>query len=219
MPQANVERRPDTKSAATLFAVATAVVVAVGLTVDAEAVAAQAAARTEGFCFRGRPLPDCRVSALVEASVLGRFAGRDPLGIDSDRWEATWELGALLNQEDGNAWGGTFLIGTGEYRPRVGVRLRYRRWLDENWTADLAAGPLTHSTSVGSWGMGGSADVGIGYRDYAGLFARVEVLPAEGEGTSTAGFIGARLGSWPALAGSAFAAVVFVIALANADFQ
>lgn len=180
--------------------------------------AAPVSAQTDGFCFPGRPHPECRVAGLVEAAVVYRLAGESPV-VNQDPWEATWEVGALVNRESGEAWGGTFLIGTGEYRPRLALKLRHRRWLGDDWTADVGLGPMTHSTSVDDWGVGGMVDLGLGYRDQAGAFARVEVLPKEGGGATTAGFLGARLGSWPAIAGSGLAGLVFLIAILNADFE
>lgn len=176
-------------------------------------------AEPDGFCFPARPLPECRVGGIVEAAVLYRFAGTNPIESTDAQWEATWELGALWNRGERSALGATFLIGTGEYRPRLGVRLRYRRWLDGRLTADFAAGPMTHSTGIEEWGVGLSADAGLDYRQWFGGFGRLEVLPRDGDGAAVAGFVGFRLGSVPAIVGSGAAGLLLLILLLSADFQ
>lgn len=172
-----------------------------------------------GFCFPGEPSPDCRVVGILETSVVQRVVGGTPVTTEEDRTDATWQVGALVNTSDDQAWGGTFLVGTGTYRPRLALRLRHRRWLTDRWTMDLDVGPMTHSTSLESWGVGVMADVGVGYGDYGGALLRLEVLPTAGGGTTTAGMIGARVGSWPAVVGNGVLGILGVIWLFTADFQ
>lgn len=171
------------------------------------------------FCFPGEPSPDCRIVGILETSVVHRVMGRTPVTTTQDRTSATWEVGALVNTGGSQAWGGTFLAGTGTYRPRLALKLRHRRWVTERWTVDLSAGPMTHSTSVESWGLGLMADAGLGYRDYAGVLVRLEVLPEAGGGTAVAGMIGAEVGSWPAVVGNGLLGLLTVIWLFTADFQ
>lgn len=190
----------------------------VGFTLLVAWVPSGALAQT-ALCFPGQPAPDCRVVGILETSVVQRVVGRTPVTTPQDRTAATWEVGALVNTGGDQAWGGTFLAGSGTYRPRLALKLRHRRWVTDRWTVDLSAGPMTHSTSVESWGLGLMADVGLGYRDYAGALLRLEVLPEAGGGTATAALIGAEVGSWPAVVGNGVLALLTVIWLFTADFQ
>lgn len=172
-----------------------------------------------GFCFPGEPAPGCRVVGILETGVVHRFAGATPVTAEADRQDVMWQVGALLNTGEDSAWGGTFLIGSGTYRPRLALRLRHRRWLDERWAMDLDLGPMTHSTSLGSWGVGVMADVGVGYRDYGKALMRLEVLPDEGGGATAAGMIGAEVGSWPAVVGNGVLGILVVVWLLTVDFD
>src|SRR6185436_21010059 len=84
---------------------------------------------------------------------------------------------------------------------------RARRWLGSRGAIDVSAGPVWALVHVPpqagkARGAGAGADVSLMWLDWVGLTIRGEALRAEGR-TSHALYVGARLGTYPAIAVSA----------------
>src|SRR2546429_9638941 len=90
-----------------------------------EAQEPSAPAKPHG-CFRGRPLPHCSSFWITEFGIGARLS--------SDRSAGGplfgWELGGMKNQGRKNAFGAALFVEASGEGGGLGVRPRYRRWLD-----------------------------------------------------------------------------------------
>ena len=91
-------------------------------------IPAQAPPRSAGDpCFLARPAPDCSVFFLTNAG--GYLPGR-----------AIVDWGVMLNTGQRTAIGGSWYLTLDEDDLSTGPVVRYRRWLDQNRSLDLAVG-------------------------------------------------------------------------------
>ncbi len=173
-------------------------------------------------CFRGRPAQYCRAFWLTEAGYYRRLSGSDFVeayptqSFDrehlSSHW--SWEIGAMVNRQSMSALGATVLLGMDGIGNRVGLKGRYRRWLDrQGGTLDLSAGVLKAQAagSFPDWASdagGLTADVSLGWGDLIATTARVDLLRRRDGTMVNAVYAGARLGSYPAVIGTTAAAIV-----------
>src|SRR5574342_764030 len=87
-------------------------------------------------CWRGRPLPHCAAFVVTDFAYLRRLNGPPDGGVMA----VTGELGAMVNAGPRTAWGATAVKSLGTERSYVGLRLRYRHWLNDETSLDLAPG-------------------------------------------------------------------------------
>lgn len=117
----------------------------------------------------------------------------------------------MTNRGPRRALGATLLLGIGDGGGNIGLKGRYRRWLQSEGTSlDVGAGLIRGDVPslYDKTGTGITADLGFNIEDYVALVARVDVLRSSGH-TGT-GFVGGvRLGSRAAIGGTiAFLALV-----------
>ncbi len=133
----------------------------------------------------------------------------------------------MVNRAPKSAVGATVLLGKDGIGNRVGLKGRYRWWLDqEGGTLDLSAGLLSAETA-GSFpdfspqAMGLTADLSFGWRDFIATSVRGDLLRRRDQ-TVNAVYGGLRLGSYPAVVGTAAAAIVigvfYAFFFARGDF-
>jgi hypothetical protein len=175
--------------------------------------------QTSGLCFRGRPAPRCRAFLITEFGV--NVSTHDNF---VDATSAVWELGVLRNTGTRTAFGATarFAVGAGD---RLILSPRVRRWLGHHLSLDVAPGVIIwddRTTGLSTaQAPGFSGQITLGYRDWVGVAAGIEIahFARSGvggvSGTSAVPFVGARLGSYPGtIAGTAGAALIAVLAIA-----
>jgi len=119
---------------------------------------AQQGAAGRSLCLDAEPLPACHSFIVTEAHFLAR------LGPDAGSGACcpeilytsylTAELAWMVNLGDGHSAAGFGVFGGREFAveaTQIGVRGRYRRWLDQRRAVDVAAGMVL--TSTGSGGL------------------------------------------------------------------
>ena len=164
----------------------------------------QAQRSQRAWCFRGRPLPTCRSFWITEAGYGYALTG-------SNRHYATWELGLMTNLDERWAVGGTFLAGIAfgdGARVGVGLKPRFRLWLDSSTSVELSPGVLL----AGSEGQFPrfTGHVSVNFQDRLALTSQLEVLD------NVAWYVGVKLGSKAGLIATgveAAAPLVLVIAI------
>jgi hypothetical protein len=90
------------------------------------------------MCFRARDRSRCGSFLITEAGLLGVLRS----DVARRQWLGFVELGAMKNVGPRSAAGLTVLYMSGSDHSRVGFRGRYRRWLGNGFSLDLAPGIL-----------------------------------------------------------------------------
>ncbi len=196
-----------------------------------------AGARTDAFCWRGRPLPHCRAFALFElgyfeAPVTTRIRERVPPPFEGTRDEIlfsrqlSWSVGAMRNLDARSAVGGALVIGAPlEQGPSVAGTVRWRRWSGDRTSVELAGGPAVaqvlmpfSNPEVGYqgdvWRPAAVAEARANLADLAALSVRGIVVPRAGGLTHGAVYVGASTGSTAAAVGTVGLAALFALAVA-----
>lgn len=187
---------------------------------------------TGGFCWRGRPAPDCNAFLVAEGKVympLGgsRYSRTSYRGGTTTQsleltWYVAWELGVMANMNENNALGATVLLGGDANGSRLGLKGRYRHWLDRATALDVGAGILRAGRSVPrenapgndhvpAVGLTGNAS--LGFTEWASVGVQADVLFSSGaDEPATAWYLGTRLGTRPALVATAAPLVLAAVA-------
>jgi hypothetical protein len=179
-----------------------------------------------GPCWRGRPKPKCEWFAITEVGfyqnvvstsfVVDRFPGQAPAyRVEDYTAQLTWEFGAMRNRGAKSAIGAALLLGADDDVGRIGVKGRYRRWLDPQGLAlDLSAGVVRGATRKNGRAAILSGDASLNYHDFGAITARAEAARVNGR-TTAALFGGVRLGSKPAAAATVVMAGLFALVVAS----
>ena len=194
-------------------------------------------ARTDPFCWQGRPLPRCRAFALFELGYFEALATtrvREPTPFPEapERNEPaigrhlTWNVGAMRNLDARTAVGGALVIGASlDQGPFVAATARWRRWAGPSASVELAAGPGVAQVPVpifsqqsgyqgDVWRPAATAEARANLADLAALSVRGVVVPRAGGRTQGAVFVGASTGSTAAAVGTVGLGILFGIAIA-----
>lgn len=173
-------------------------------------------------CLRGEPLPACRSFWLVEMQAHTPMAqttrpvshgdGRTPVPMAAFESVLEWNVGHMVNLSPSWAVGGALSAGTGQLDPVIGLKVRARRWMSEDWSVELQSGLLrtSHASPTAS---GVTADLRVNIRDQGAFYVRWDALdlpPRESlhsgyldpGGVQQALSVGAAAGSVPALVGT-----------------
>lgn len=143
----------------------------------------------QGFCFHPRPLARCSWFAVTEAgAALSVPSDEDP--------NLTFQAGALVNVGPRSSVGGVLVGAVFQNDVRFGVRGRYRHWLTDRVTLDVAPGILLYNETFTADSPGFTGELAVGYADWIAFTAQLEIVPFE-FGTETRGFFGVKLGSYP----------------------
>ena len=178
----------------------------------AQAVPDGAAAARGRACFQARPMPRCRSFWITEFGVLAPTSGMPPY---SDPLLVVWELGRMYNVGQRRALGASVMFATGDDVTRLGVKGRYRAWLNDIVAAEVAPGIILSSSDTDMDGRGGPGFVmhgAISLQDWVTMLAQMDVRR---RGTAT--FLGAKLGSLPGTIVGVALSVVFGALLAIGD--
>ena len=95
------------------------------------------------FCFQERSGAKCRSFLITEFGYLLRF---DVERYTDRRHYANWELGGMVNRGENSALGATFFFTLDQdyEEPRIGLKARYRRWINPNSSLDIAPGVILY---------------------------------------------------------------------------
>ena len=192
------------------------------------------ATQPQPLCWRGKPAPGCHKFVITELGFMTRAASTsstyrpyafDPTYMETTRDfgdQGTLEAGVMVNRSATTALGVTALLRFDSQSGNLGIKGRYRRWLNPQGLAlDLGAGLATgvfrltsdrHPLVI--------ADAALNFADYGAVVTRLEVARVEGH-TATGLLAGARLGSKPATIGTGALLVAYALIIAsfaNADF-
>jgi hypothetical protein len=99
-----------------------------------------AAGAAQHLCFHPHPEARCSWFVVTEAGVAFSVpADEDP--------NLTFQTGALANVAEHSAIGGVLFAGVYQNDVRLGVRGRYRHWVTDRLTIDVAPGVLLYNGS------------------------------------------------------------------------
>lgn len=164
----------------------------------------------KALCSKGHRLPVCRSFWITEVGLVRKIANHS---LYTDYY-FTWDIGAMVNRSDRDAFGGTLYAGAllGESF-RWGLRGRYRRWLTPNATLDIAPGILLGVSNSDKLGF--SSQVGVGYSDWISFYAQLDITHRwQGDRRThdwvADWFAGVRVGSKPAQYAAAVEAMSFL---------
>jgi hypothetical protein len=152
-----------------------------------------------------RPVPAPTERYDVRGLIPGAFGNH-----------GTWEIGAMANVKRRSAVGATALWGAGGVGSfRTGVRARYRHWLNDTISAEVAAGPIwmTIEDAGGASGMAISTDLRVSFHDRFALSYRLDRVHRRDFAAGHAAYVGASLGSKTAIVGTVVGAVLLVIGI------
>lgn len=215
---------------------------------DTTASASSSSPRAK-VCYRGRPMPKCDIFILTDLTLQGRIVRPEAkiryLSYDStmrvetvrpNEYVLSLELGGMKNLNAKNAAGMTAIFDLDGDEFNVGMKARYRRWLEANGLAlDVGAGfvtrnsiDLTEQPGYFYYSRGArdkrlyfTGDVAVNVQDYVSIITRVDIGKYDRRLQPTVG-VGARLGSLPAvITTGAIAATygalltIFIIALSS----
>ncbi len=164
-------------------------------------------------CFRGKPLPQCKTFWITEFGYSHRLDRQS----NADFY-FTWEPGLMRNVGRQTALGATLFLGADEDGHRFGLKPRYRRWLNNSVSFDLGAGVLLggENNFFNHRFPGLTSHVGLSFGDWLALTGHLEIFRFENrrfgiKETDFAWYVGAKLGSYPGLIGSAAAPIVYLL--------
>ena len=158
------------------------------------------------FCWRGRPLPDCRTFLVTES---GLYFGSE-LGVQAD-------LGLMVNMGSHVAVGGSLHGMYGEDFDSnwgvAGVAWRFRYWLNRRWSLDLTPRvQWIEPNEAGRWyGPTAGASIALGWADYLAVDLAIDSY----EGLDTKFCLGLRLGSYLGAPGAAILGALGIGELSN----
>lgn len=114
--------------------------------------AAASGQSADGFCFRARPLADCRTFLISDVGLGRRMVGTDaPDGREIDQmmdWRVAMDLGLMVNRGEREALGASAVVRIGDEIIIWGPRGRYRRWLPSGRAWEVSAAALVASSEV-----------------------------------------------------------------------
>jgi len=207
------------KRANTILLVAAAIIICMILPANAQ------------HCFRGKPLPQCKTFWITEFGYSFRLDQSARRYQFSDaNFYFTWEYGLMRNLNQKSALGATFLLGADGDGHRLGVKPRYRRWLDNSLSVDFGAGVLfggeNNQFNLRFPAM--TSHVGLNFGDWLALTAhmeiiRLEVVPFRRPQSKTtkadvAWYAGAKLGSYPGLVISIVGPIIAFIVFTQTEW-
>ena len=106
-----------------------------------------AAPVTAQVCFRPQPLTACKSTLITEFAAGTRVPSNDPTGRDL---YFSGEFGWMANVAASSAIGGALHFGVDdEEDARIAFKPRYRHWLTDATSIDVAAGLLRWGVSFG----------------------------------------------------------------------
>jgi hypothetical protein len=120
----------------------------------------------------------------------------------------------MRNVDRHSALGATALWGAGGVGSfRTGVRARYRLWLNDTTSVEVAAGPvwMTIEDAGGVSGVAMTADLRLNFSDKYALSGRLDRVHRRDFATGHAMYVGASLGSKYAIVGTAVGVVLTLI--------
>jgi hypothetical protein len=153
----------------------------------------------ERVCFRGAPPPRCDTFWITDFQYLVRLNPVGPsYGPPEPTRYLTWELGGMSNAGPRHAFGGALFGALGDEQSHLGMRGRYRRWLDNRNALDLSLGVLIRGEHVRLVARYPSytAQVGLMHADLIGVAVGVDAIRAQSGGADVAVYAGVRFGSF-----------------------
>lgn len=153
-------------------------------------------------CLRGQPKPTCDQFWLTEFGVAA------PVPAGSNRVRITLELGRMRNVSPKHAYGVAVFVEGSEFDGGVGVRPRYRYWIDRSVSLDVAPG-IAYSTGL-------SGQVALNFSDRTALSVHVAQLRQRYGvgGNRPRVLVGARLGGRLGLGSMVATPLLALLALA-----
>jgi len=182
----------------------------IGQVVNQQPEASQKTVARKKFSFKPEPFPKCSSFLITE---FGLFYGLDKSSDQSNLRLVTWELGYMVNRNEHSALGGTFVLAIDPDggSSRLGLKARYRYWLSNKKSVDIAPGILISGSKNGFEFPSFTCNVGLNLNTWFAITGQVDIIHWKTV-TKPEGYLGLKFGT-PTGAGIATAALV-VAALA-----
>lgn len=175
------------------------------------------AGEQSGLCWRAQPKPQCGVFLLTNAGIYTRLVQATP---DERSLAAVLDYGFMVSVTPHDAVGASFFASI-ETNAAVGPAVRYRRWIDNHASLDLALGVPVNGRQTGVFGL-----VKVNPNDWLGVALRPKLIQgydytscttfpcAPVRRTQFGATAGVELSGPPGLAASAVGALAFLLAIA-----
>ena len=147
--------------------------------------------------MRGRPGEDKEI-LLLELTTAGRLTDKITY-TDGTRYVFDWSFGLLHNTGQRGALGGAMKFAADGDGSRYGFFGRYRRWLSESASLDVAPGLfLAEVSDAQTYAFPSpSLDVALNYKDKIGFVVGADVLRLQRDGGAELQIrAGVRFGGW-----------------------
>ena len=157
-------------------------------------------------CFRGKPLPECKMFFITEACGIMSVIG------DYQRFGVNYEFGGMYNLNKRSALGATFFLALGYYSG-AGFKARYRHWLNSSFSVDISPGLLLWGERKNPTFTG---HVGLNYKDWVVLITQIDIRRYTWRPNKVDLSLGVKFGSYAGSAltvASAIGLVILIIAI------
>lgn len=158
------------------------------------------------FCFRGKPLKECKSFLIFEAAGY-----KTSMEYAKPEGHAMWEVGWMVNRNSHSAIGGTVVFGSDFSRGTwAGVKARYRYWLGRRTSFDCAAGLLSvREEERGNLfkTLAATADGSLCLGDLVGVTIRLDLMKGKRHSGITP-YVGVKLGSYAGAVGGILVALI-----------
>lgn len=166
--------------------------------------------------FRGKPAPECKRFWITEFGCAFDLS-------KNLRWiQTSLDIGHMFNLNKRSAVGATLFFSLEDYIGRIGIKPRYRHWLNSNFSLEISPGLYLRKEGLEARFPEFVGHVGLNYKDLVILYGQLErVKRSDGyyRQNNLDFSLGIKFGSYAGIAatGTALLAIsVLIIVLAAA---
>lgn len=148
-------------------------------------------------CLRYNQKDSCSSYPLTDFIVSAPLPGAN--GGPARHLDLATNVGWLFRVHEKNALGPAFFFSAylnGGWHSQVGAQGRVRHWINPNVHVDISPGLIIYDSPYPDGFAGYMAEVGVGYRDWISLAARLDRVKVYPSGYDTIFQIGVKFGSY-----------------------
>lgn len=148
-------------------------------------------------CLRYNQKDSCSSYPLTDFIVSAPLPGAN--GGPARHLDLATNVGWLFQVHEKNALGPAFFFSAylnGGWHSQVGAQGRVRHWINPNVHVDISPGLIIYDSPYPDGFAGYIAEVGVGYRDWISLAARLDRVKVYPSGYDTIFQIGVKFGSY-----------------------
>lgn len=191
-------------------------------------------AQNIGMCFRGQPLPACQTFWLTEFGYYRTIHSTDFPPRTQNDWYLSGEIGFMANMNQRYAIGLSGVFGGVNSGSRFGIKPRFRMWLRNRVSVDVAPGILLSGgdNRYEPQFPGFTGHIAVNFADLGALTLHLDVIPYEKSrrvgpgqgvlvetGNDVSLYGGVKFGSYLGILGGFVALILYGIALSQIQFD